>query len=186
MQKCQHITNKLSKITLSDKYYFCQNCGSILCQTKPNKYLKTVKPIENESRTEIDPIDLYNNAFKQTPFIKIKKDSIYLGKRARAIKSLEKFNNLYHYNEDIFFLALTYMDFIFKILYNQNKKITKKEEDLYILNCLFIAEKFYGKDMKNPPNFQLYIKQSIYDVESYDIKENEVLCLKTLQRLMKI
>ena len=181
MQKCQHITNKLSKITLSDKYYFCQNCGSILCQTKPNKYLKTVKPIENESRTEIDPIDLYNNAFKQTPFIKIKKDSIYLGKRARAIKSLEKFNNLYHYNEDIFFLALTYMDFIFKILYNQNKKITKKEEDLYILNCLFIAEKFYDKDMKNPPNFQLYIKQSIYDVESYDIKENEVLCLKTLQ-----
>ena len=181
MQKCQHLIDKRSKITLSDNSFFCQNCGSILCQTKQNKFLSTVKPIESESRTEIDPIDLFVNSFKQTPFIKIKKDSIYLEKRARAIKLLEKFNNIYHYSEGIFFLSLTYMDLIFKTLYNENKKITKKEEDLYILNCLFISEKFYDKDTKELPDFQLYIKNSIYDTEPIDIKENEISCLKILK-----
>ena len=181
MQKCPHVLDKHSKITILDNFFFCQNCGSILCQTKPNKFLSTVKPIESESRTEIDPIDLFANAFKQTPFIKIKKDSIYLEKRARAIKLLEKFNNIYHYAEEIFFLALTYMDLIFKTLYNDNKKITKKEEDLYILNCLFISEKFYEKDLKGPIDFQLYIKNSIYDIEPMDIKEYEIYCLKILK-----
>ena len=181
MQKCQHLIDKRSKITLSDNSFFCQNCGSILCETKPNKFLSTVKPIETESRTEIDPIDLFVNSFKQTPFVKIKKDSIYLEKRARAIKLLEKFNNIYHYSEGIFFLSLTYMDLIFKTLYNENKKITKKEEDLYILNCLFISEKFYDKDTKELPDFQLYIKNSIYDTEPIDIKENEISCLKILK-----
>ena len=181
MNKCLHMPDKLSKITLSENFFFCRNCGSILSQTKANKLLPTVKPIETECRTEIDPIDLYNNSFRQTPFIKIKKDCIYLEKRPRAIKLLEKFNNLYHYTDDIFFLALTYMDIIFKTLYNQNKKITKKEEDLYILNCLFISEKFYEKDLKVSPNYQLYIKNSIYDTEPIDILENEISCLKILE-----
>ena len=158
MQKCLHATEKISKITLSENFSFCQNCGSILCQTKPNKFLKTVKPKEIESKIEIDPIDLFVNSFKQTPFIKIKKDSIYLEKRTRAIKLLEKFNNLYHYSDDIFFLAITYMDLIFKTLYNQNKKLTKKEEDLYILNSLFLSEKFYEKDIKEHPDYDIYIK----------------------------
>ena len=113
--------------------------------------------------------------------MKIKKDSIYLQKRARAIKLLEKFNNLYHYSDDIFFLGLTYMDLIFKTLYNQNKKLTKKEEDLYILNSLFLSEKFYEKDIKEHPDYDIYIKSSIYDVEYIDIKENEISCLKILQ-----
>ena len=94
MQKCPHSPNKRSKITKSENFFFCQNCGSILCQTKPNKFITTVKPKESESLTEIDPMDLYINAFKQTPFVKIKKDSIYLEKRARVIKLLEKFNNI--------------------------------------------------------------------------------------------
>ena len=114
------------------------------------------------------------------PFVKIKKDSIYLEKRARVIKLLEKFNNMYHYSEDIFFLSLTYIDFIFKTLYNENKKITKKEEDLYILNCLFISEKFYDKDTKLLPNFELYLDKNIYDTEAIDIRENEISCLRIL------
>ena len=181
MKKCLHIPDKLSKISLTENFFFCQNCGIILNQTKTNKFLPTVKPIESECNTEIDPIDLYLNSFKQTPFIKIQKDSIYLEKRPRAIKLLEKFNNLYHYSDDIFFLALTYMDLIFKNLYNQNKKITKKEEDLYILNCLFISEKFYEKDLKDSPNYELYLKNNIYDVEPFDIVENEISCLKILE-----
>lgn len=181
MQKCLHLISKRSKITLSENNFFCQNCGSILCQTKPNKFVVTVKPIETESQTEIDPLDLYMNSFKQTPFVKIKKDSIYLQKRARAVKLLEKFNNMYKYSEDIFFLSLTYMDYIFKTLYNENKTITKKQEDLYILNCLFLSEKFYDKDTKMLPNFQLYLDNNIYDAESIDIKEYEISCLKILK-----
>ena len=79
--------------------------------------------------------------------MKKKEDSVYLEKRSRAIKLLEIFNNLYHYTDDIF-LALTYMNKCVKSLYNQGKKITKKEEDLYILNSLFITEKFYEKGFK--------------------------------------
>ena len=74
MQKCPHVLDKHSKITLLENFFFCRNCGSILCQTKPNKFLTTVKPVESESQTEIDPIDLFVNSFKQTPFIKIKKE----------------------------------------------------------------------------------------------------------------
>ena len=181
MQKCQHISDKRAKIILSENFFFCQNCGSILCQTKPNKFLSTVKPIESESRIEIDPIDLFVNSFKQTPFVKIKKDSIYLEKRSRVIKLLEKYNNLYHFSEEIFFLSLAYIDFIFKTLYNDNKKITKKEEELYILNCLFISQKFYEKDLKDLPDYQIYLKNNIYDVEANDIIENEISCLKILK-----
>ena len=181
MQKCPHSPNKRSKITKSENFFFCQNCGSILCQTKPNKFLSTVKPIESESRIEIDPIDLFVNSFKQTPFVKIKKDSIYLEKRSRVIKLLEKYNNLYHFSEEIFFLSLAYIDFIFKTLYNDNKKITKKEEELYILNCLFISQKFYEKDLKDLPDYQIYLKNNIYDVEANDIIENEISCLKILK-----
>ena len=83
----------------------------------------------------------------------MKKDSIYLEKRMRAIKILEKFNNLYHFSDEIFFLALTYMDYIFKSLYNVKKKeITRKNEELYILNCLLLSEKFYDKDINIIPN----------------------------------
>ena len=57
-------------------------------------------------------------------------------------------------------------------MYNDNKKITKKEEELYILNCLFISQKFYEKDLKDLPDYQIYLKNNIYDVEANDIIEN--------------
>ena len=181
MQKCIHETNKLSKIKTSENIFFCQNCGSIVYETKPNKYLPTVKPIEIECKTETDPIDIFTNSFKLTPFIKIEKDSIYLEKRTRAIKLLEKFNNIYKYSDEVFFLALTYMDYIFKTLYNEKKTLTKKNEELCILNCLFISEKFYDIDVTMPPNYYLYLKNNIYDVEALEIFENEIFCLKILK-----
>ena len=181
MQKCTHQPNKLSKINKSENFFFCQNCGSIICQTKPNKYMPTVKPIEIESKTETDTIDIFINSFKQTPFIKINKDSIYLEKRTRAIKLLEKFNNLYKYSDEVFFLAMTYMDYIFKNLYNENKTLTKKNEELCILNSLFISEKFYDIDITTPPDYKLYLNNNIYNVEAIDIFENEIFCLKTLK-----
>ena len=181
MQKCPHDSIKISKIKFSDNSFFCQNCGSILCQIKPNKYLPTIKPIEIESKTETDPIDIFINSFKNTPFVKIQKDSIYLEKRTRAIRLLEKFNNLYKYSDEIFFLAMTYMDYIFKTLYNENKMLTKKKEELIILNCLFIAEKFYDRDIDVPPNYNLYLNNNIFGVEAFDIFENEIICLQTLK-----
>ena len=71
----------------------------------------------------------------------MQKDSIYPEKRSRAIKILEKFNILYHFSDEIFFLALTYMDYIFKSIYNnKNKNITRKNEE-------FSLENFKGKVM---------------------------------------
>ena len=182
MDKCQHPSNKLTKIKSSEGCVFCQNCGLILYPTKTDKYINTIKPIENQSKTETDPIDLFINSYKETPFIIMEKDSIYPSKRCRAIKILEKFNNLYHYSDEIFFLALTYMDYIFKSIYNdKNKNITRKKEELYILNCLLISEKFYDKDITDIPDYSKYITNSIYDIDVIDIRENEIDCLKILK-----
>ena len=195
MDKCHHPSNKLSKVNCSEDCVFCQNCGLILYKTKTNKYLQTVKPLENESKTEADPIELFLNSYKESPFIPLQKESLYPEKRTRAIKILEKFNNLYHYSDEIFFLALTYMDYIFKCIYNNNnnnnnssnnsnnihKNLTRKHEELFILNCLLIAEKFYDKDITTIPDYNIYIKNSIYDIDVMDIKENEIECLKILQ-----
>ena len=182
MENCSHPSGKLTKINNSEGCVFCQNCGLILYPTKTKKFIKTIKPTENQSKTEIDPIDLFLNAYKQTPFIQMQDDSIYPEKRSRAIKILEKFNNLYHYSDEVFFLALSYMDNIFKSIYNaKNKEISKKKEELYILNCLLIAEKFFDKDVNIIPDYSLYIKSTIYNVDVDDIRENEINCLKTLK-----
>ena len=182
MEKCNHPSNKLTKIVSSEGCVFCQNCGLILYPVKANKYINTIKPTENQSKTETDPIDLFINAYKETPFITMEKDSIYLEKRMRAIKILEKFNNLYHFSDEIFFLALTYMDYIFKSLYNVKKKeITRKNEELYILNCLLLSEKFYDKDINIIPDYSIYLKSTIYYIDVLDIRENEIECLKILK-----
>ena len=181
MEKCNHPSNKLTKIDSSEGCVFCQNCGLILFLTKTNKFMNTIKPMENQSKTETDPIDLFINSYKETPFISMEKDSIYPEKRTRAIKILEKINNLYQFSDEIFFLALTYMDYIFKSLYNiKNKNITKKNEELYILNSLLISEKFYDKDINIIPDYSIYLKSTIYNVDVIDIKENEINCLKIL------
>lgn len=182
MEKCIHPSNKLSKIDSSEDCVFCQNCGLILYSAKTNKYINTIKPMENQSKTETDPIQLFLNSYKETPFIPIAKDSVYFDKRSRDIKILEKINNLYHFSDEIFFLALTYMDYIFKCIYNnKNKNITRKTEELYILNCLLISEKFYDKDITNIPEYSIYLKSTIYDIDVADIKENEIYCLKILE-----
>ena len=182
MEKCIHPSNKLSKIDSSEECVFCQNCGLILYSAKTNKYINTIKPMENQSKTETDPIQLFLNSYKETPFIPIAKDSVYFDKRSRDIKILEKINNLYHFSDEIFFLALTYMDYIFKCIYNnKNKNITRKTEELYILNCLLISEKFYDKDITNIPEYSIYLKSTIYDIDVADIKENEIYCLKILE-----
>jgi hypothetical protein len=182
MEKCIHPSNKLSKIDSSEDCAFCQSCGLILYSAKTNKYINTIKPMENQSKTETDPIQLFLNSYKETPFIPIAKDSVYFDKRSRDIKILEKINNLYHFSDEIFFLALTYMDYIFKCIYNnKNKNITRKTEELYILNCLLISEKFYDKDITNIPEYSIYLKSTIYDIDVADIKENEIYCLKILE-----
>ena len=56
------------------------------------------------------------------------------------------------------------MDYIFKFLYNnknKNKSITRKNEELYILNFLLIAEKFYDKDINTIPDYNIYKKHNI-------------------------
>ena len=182
MIKCSHNVIKLAKINTPENCVFCQNCGIILFPSKNDKYSSTIKPIENESKTETDPIDIFLNSYKSTPFIPIQKDCIYAEKRPRAIKIINKLNKLYNYKEEIFFLALTYMDYIFKSIYSsKDSNLTNKQEELYIINCLYLAEKFYDTDITTPPDFNLYLENSIYSVEILDIREYEVSSLKILK-----
>lgn len=86
MEKYSHPLMKLSKINNSEECSYCQNCGLILYHTKNNKLLNTIKPLEHESKTEIDPIELFLNSYKVTPFEPLEKDSLHPEKRTRAIK----------------------------------------------------------------------------------------------------
>ena len=50
-----------------------------------------------------------------------------------------------------------------------------------LINYLLISEKFYDKDITDIPDYSKYIKNSIYDIDVIDIRENEIDCLKILQ-----
>ena len=118
--------------------------------------------MEHELKTEIDPIELFLNSYKVTPFEPLEKDSLHPEKRTRVIKYWKNLI-IYIITQMKFFLSTNIYGLYFKFLYNnKNKSITRKNEELlYILNCLLIAEKFYDKDINTIPDYNIYKKHNI-------------------------
>lgn len=181
------VKKKKSKLTGNNKitelFVFCKNCGIIIHKKSSKTFLFSVKPSSYNWKTETDPGILYE-AYAYTDFQPILPNSPYNEKRKSAIDFLEKYNNLYKIlnddNEDIFYLAMTYMDIAFKAL--GEKKIKKKDFELYIINSLLLAAKFYVRNIKDFPSYEVFLQENhIYDVDGMDLKVNEVELLKLLK-----
>lgn len=175
---CIHSSNNLNTIHSSNNFLFCKNCGLILFKQNGKKILSSYKPYFLQSKTEISPIEIYKNYINSNSLIKTSADSLYAENRWYVIKMLEEFNRIYHFSDEIFYLALTYLDIIFYKL--SGKSLMKKDFDLYILNSLFLAEKFYEKDIDEYPDYSLFIEKCIYQVSVKEIAIKEVECLKKL------
>ena len=174
---CIHKKSKISRINEMENYYFCQDCGSLLYQIEENDYIRTIKPIYFQQSIEISPYDIYKE-LSISNFKPLSEESKYYKNREKAIILLKKYNNIYKFSEHSYFLALTYMDNIF--IHIQDEKISKKQFELYIINSVLLAAKFYEKDIHQPNTSRFISIELNYVIDECDIIENEIECLKIL------
>ena len=174
---CFHKDNKISHINDMKNYYFCQDCGSLLYKIEEKNYLNTIKPIYFQQPIEISPYDIYKT-ISISEFKPLSEESKYYKKREKAIQLLKKYNDIYKFSEHSYFLALTYMDNIF--IHIQDEKISKKQFELYIINSVLLAAKFYEKSIHQPDPSRFSSIEFNYEIDEYDIIENEIECLKIL------
>ena len=175
--RCIHSKNKISPIKKLENYYFCINCGSIIYSLSENKSYIASKPLSYQQNIEIDPLTLYNTITVKD-FKIVNPTHPYFKNRPKAISLLQKYSEFYKYSESSFYLALHYMDYIFSHI---EKNIPQKKFELYVINCFLLAVKFYEKDIIQP-DIPIYTSIGIsYDIDEYDINQNEIECLKLLQ-----
>ena len=90
--------------------------------------------MEHELKTEIDPIELFLNSYKVTPFEPLEKDSLHPEKRTRVIK----------YWKNLIIYIITQMKFF----------LSTNIYGLYF-------KKFYDKDINTIPDYNIYKKHNI-------------------------
>ena len=176
-KNCIHKDNKISPINDMKNFYFCQDCGSLLYKIEEKNNINTIKPIYFQQPIEISPYDIYKE-ISFSNFKPLSEESKYYKNREKAIQLLKKYNDIYKFSEYTYFLALTYMDNIF--IHNQEKKISKKQFELYIINSVLLAGKFYEKSIHQPDPCRFTSIEINYEIDEYDIIENEIECLKIL------
>ena len=70
------------------------------------------------------------------------------------------------------------MDYIFS---HQEKNVPQKKFELFVINSFLLSVKFYEKDIIQP-DIPLYTSIGIsYDIDEFDINQNEIECLKILK-----
>ena len=176
--ECSHNIKYLSKINSTDLFVFCKNCGLIIYKKSEKSYVYSIKPTSYQNKTEIDPLELFQ-VYVNTPFTKIDKNSQYYLIREHAIARLEKYRHSYNFSEETFYLAMTYMDIIFKKL--GDKTVRGKDFELYIINSLLLAGKFYEKDIRELQSaVDPFWELNNFRISEKDIKLNEIECLKIL------
>ena len=176
--ECSHNPKYLSKINSSDLFVFCKNCGLIIYKKSEKSYVYSIKPTTYQNKTEIDPLELYQ-VYVNTPFTKIEQNSPYFLIREHGLSRLEKYRHIYNFSEETFYLAMTYMDIIFKKL--GDKTVRGKDFELYTINSLLLAGKFYEKDIREYESpVEPFWELNHYRISEKDIKLNEIECLKIL------
>ena len=126
---------------------------------------------------EIDKIKLFKNFQELLNNIKYVNCQEYINIRPNIIKALLKFNNIYHYSKKVFYLAILYLDIIFQSL--PENTILDGQYEIYIINCIILAAKFYEDDLKST-SFERFIDFSKNQFDLEDIALNEIICLKIL------
>ena len=176
-ERCTHPKNKKSKINKLDNYYFCIECGSIILSLSEDNNYNVSKPLSYQQKIEMDPLSLFTNITKKE-FKIINSTHPYYKNRSKAISLLQKYFEYHKYSDSSFYLGLHYMDYIFT---HQEKTIPQKKFELFIINSLLLAVKFYEKDICQP-DILIYTSIGIsYDIDEIDISQNEIECLKILK-----
>ena len=176
-ERCTHPKHKINSINKLDNYHFCIDCGSIILSLSENNDYNISKPLSYQQNIEMDPLSLFKYITKKE-FKIINSTHPYYKNRSKAISLLQKYSEYYKYSESSFYLALHYMDYIFTHL---EKNVPQKKFELFVINSLLLAVKFYEKDITQPDIF-LYTSIGIsYDIDEIDIVQNEIECLKILE-----
>ena len=176
-ERCTHPKHKRNKINKLDNYHFCIDCGSIILSLSEDNNYNISKPLSYQQNIEMDPLSLFKFITKKE-FKIINSTHPYYKNRSKAISLLQKYSEYYKYSESSFYLALHYMDYIFTHL---EKNVPQKKFELFVINSLLLAVKFYEKDITQPDIF-LYTSIGIsYDIDEIDIVQNEIECLKILE-----
>ena len=175
--RCTHEKKKIRAIAKLENYNYCIECGSIIFSLSDSKTFIASKPISYQQNTEINPLSLYNNVIRKE-FKIINSLHPYYKNRQKAISLLQKYSEYYKYSESSFYLALHYMDYIFS---HQEKNVPQKKFELFVINSFLLSVKFYEKDIIQP-DIPLYTSIGIsYDIDEFDINQNEIECLKILK-----
>ena len=183
-KKCSH-TN-ISPVCSHDliSYSYCYNCGIlILDRAKQNKM---TKPKNMEKSTDIDPLIILREMNKK--FCKVlypkKVNESYFSKRNHILSYLQDIGLDLDYSDAIFYLALLYVDQIYKLpkylSLIEEDNFSKKENDLIITACLLLAAKFAENDILEPDlgNFESSNKK--YILNQNDLLKMEIQILKDL------
>lgn len=183
-KKCSH-TN-ISPVYSHDliSYSFCYNCGILILDR--SRYGQLAKPKNMEKKTDIDPLIILgemNKKFSKELFPKKVNDS-YFSKRNHILSYLQDTGLDLDYSDAIFYLALLYVDHIYKLpkylSLIENDNFSKKENDLIITACLLLAAKFAENNIFEPDlgNFESSNKK--YILNQNDLLKMEMQILKDL------
>jgi len=166
-------------------YYYCIDCGCIILKLNNNNdgYLYTTKPLLYQERVDLNPLDIFNN-FKNLEYPIINSSWSYFKNRQRNINLLQKYLTYYKYSESTFYLALHYLDTIYSSL--NGSIVQKKKNELFVINCLLIAGKFYEKDSFQPRITRFCSIGIQYDIDEIDICRNEIEVLKLLNYKLNV
>ena len=166
-------------------YYFCVECGCIILKLNNNNdsYLYTTKPLLYQERVDINPLDIFNS-FKDLEYPIINSQWSYFKNRQRNINLLQKYLTYYKYSESTFYLALHYLDTIYSTL--NGGVVQKKKNELFVINCLLIAGKFFEKDSFQPRITRFCSIGIQYDIDEIDICRNELEVLKILNYKLNV
>ena len=146
---------------------------------KKEKIIKNYKINKNQKVKEFDNSKIFKNLQTFFPQKIIFNNKAYINIRPDIIKSLLKYNNIYHYSKQVFYLGLLYMDIIIQSL--PENIILKEQYEEYIINSIVLSAKFYEMDL-NSISFEHFIEYSNnkYNLHVEDLALNEVNCLKIL------
>ena len=144
------------------------------------KMLNETFPYSEFNKIELDFIKIIEIIKKEKhKKSKIRQSSLIYSQRSNIISSLINYNNVYKYQNKVFYLGLAYLDEILKSIDINN--LNQKKLQLYIINSIILAAKFYEDDILSL-NIDRFVEceENEYDINSDDILLNEVKCLKIL------
>ena len=115
----------------------CSKCGCIVYNISPTMKYPTIKPYYYQT-TPISPSLSFPIPRDQDIPSPPQLSTWYLKYRCKVIKMLNKYQNIDHYNEPVYYLSLAILDNLLKT----SKFISKSKLELTVITVLLLSAKF--------------------------------------------